>query len=284
MLSPRMCAKCEFPHSFIYDTSGCFQSPFVFRAPPRTRPRLSGRIVGWGGHARLHGVSAVVLLHSHADRTDFRPGLPARDGQLLYRGRFLRLEAIRPSNSTAFMARWPGQLGAAGFGGVVYAWFIGWRTRARKDEPSHSTFNPRGWWLVVPGVLGVWLLFVVLLHPQLLTNYHGRPPASADVLTSLGMLVSFGVCGVALMFFHGLLSARPVVRRGHRATAVRRWVDPPPFPSGWDCRPVGHRARGDAAPVLQAWLLWLRRHAVSRPRHRQNHPHRQILSGHQKPR
>ena len=45
----------------------------------------------------------------------------------------------------------------------------------------------------------------VLLWPQLLTNYHGRPPAQADVINALGMLASFGVCGVAIMIFHGLL-------------------------------------------------------------------------------
>ncbi len=39
-----------------------------------------------------------------------------------------------------------GQLGAAGVGGMVYAWFV-------------SRYPARRWWLVVPGVVGVWLLF-----------------------------------------------------------------------------------------------------------------------------
>ena len=79
-----------------------------------------------------------------------------------------------------------------------------------KITKSHDLWStPRGWWLVVPGVFGVWLLFVVLLYPQLLTNYRGHPPGSADVITSLGMLASFGVCGVAIMFFYGLLTTAP---------------------------------------------------------------------------
>ncbi len=61
----------------------------------------------------------------------------------------------------------------------------------------------------MPGVLGVWVLFVCLLYPQLLTNYHGRPPAQADVITSLGMLASFGTVRGVIMFFYGLLTTSP---------------------------------------------------------------------------
>ncbi len=93
-----------------------------------------------------------------------------------------------------------GQLGAAAAGGVVYALFVRWLSRAE---------NPRGWRLVVPGVFGVWALFVALLWPQLLTSYAGHPPTQADVLTALGMLASFGVCGTAILFFHALLTTPP---------------------------------------------------------------------------
>ena len=54
---------------------------------------------------------------------------------------------------------------------------------------------------------GSGLLFVGLLWPQLLTNYHGRPPAPAAVITALGLLAAFAVCGVGIMLFHGLLAA-----------------------------------------------------------------------------
>ena len=102
-----------------------------------------------------------------------------------------------------------GQLAAAGAGGVAYALFIWWRSRSDEQSPRRRLVDPGGWWLIVPGVLGVWALFVGLLWPQLLTNYHGRPPAMATIINTLGMLASFGVCGVAIMFFYGLLTVPP---------------------------------------------------------------------------
>ncbi len=102
-----------------------------------------------------------------------------------------------------------GQIVAAVVGGVVYAMFIRWRARAGNRDPKHALIDPRGWGLIAPGVLGVWVLFVGLLWPQLLTSYHGRPPAVATVITSLGLLASFSVCGVAIMIFHGLLTVPP---------------------------------------------------------------------------
>ena len=73
-----------------------------------------------------------------------------------------------------------GQLAAAGVGGIVYALFVRWRAPAADGTPR-PLVDPRGWRLIAPGVLGVWVLFVGLLWPQLLTNYHGRPPAAATV-------------------------------------------------------------------------------------------------------
>ena len=108
-----------------------------------------------------------------------------------------------------------GQLVAATVGGMVYALFIRWQAQADDRKPDSPRVVPRGWFLIAPGVLGVWVLFVGLLWPQLLTSYHGRPPATATVITSLGMLASFGVCGVAIMFFYGLLTIPP-----HAASTV----------------------------------------------------------------
>ena len=89
-----------------------------------------------------------------------------------------------------------GQLGTATLGGVVYAFFVG-------------RLGWRGWRLIVPGVLAVWVVICALLWPQMLTNYHGRPPAQADVITALGFLASFALCGGGIMFFYALLSAAP---------------------------------------------------------------------------
>ncbi len=104
-----------------------------------------------------------------------------------------------------------GQLAAAAAGGVVYAWFVDWLGKPKLPGERRPLVAQRGWWLIVPGVLGVWGLFVGLLWPQLLTNYRGHPPASASMLTALAMLASFAVCGVAIMFFYGLLTVRPSI-------------------------------------------------------------------------
>ena len=114
-----------------------------------------------------------------------------------------------------------GQLAAAGAGGMIYALFVGWRRAGSDDrQAGQPLVDPRGWRLIVPGVLGMWGLFIVLLSPQLLTNYRGRPPATADVINALGMFASFGVCGVAIMVFHGLLAPAPSGPSAHAPTAA----------------------------------------------------------------
>ena len=116
-----------------------------------------------------------------------------------------------------------GQLVAATVGGVVYALFVRWRESDRESEPRPGFGRPTR--LVVDHTRvssGSGCCFVGLLWPQLLTNYHGRPPAQAEVINALGMLASFGVCGVAIMIFHGLLTAPP------RAASTPPAADEPP--------------------------------------------------------
>ena len=103
-----------------------------------------------------------------------------------------------------------GQLAVAGMGGVAYAWFVGWLLGPGDRQRASRIFDPRGWLLVVPGVIAVWVVMMGLLWPQMITNYHGRPPGQAYLISGLGMLVSFGVCGVAMMFFYGLTTVRPL--------------------------------------------------------------------------
>ncbi len=113
-----------------------------------------------------------------------------------------------------------GQLAAAGVGGIVYAQFLWWRSRSEDRNAGRPLIDPHGWRLIASGVLGVWALFVAVLWPQLLTSYHGRPPATATAISALGMLASFGLCGVAIVFFHGLLTAAPASARvGEPSTA-----------------------------------------------------------------
>ena len=108
-----------------------------------------------------------------------------------------------------------GQLAVAGLGGVVYAAYLRWLDTRRGPGswgPGRSVPDPRGWRLIVPGVLFAVAVIAGFLWPTLLTNYAGHPPGTARMLSVLMMLISFGVCGVAIMVFHGLLvSARPPV-------------------------------------------------------------------------
>ena len=53
----------------------------------------------------------------------------------------------------------------------------------------------------------MWLLFTDPLWPQLLSNYRGYSPAQAEVISALGMLASFAVCGLSLIGFYHLLAA-----------------------------------------------------------------------------
>ena len=92
-----------------------------------------------------------------------------------------------------------GQLVVAMIGGVVYAW------RVRRREH-------RDWRFVCIGVLAVTILVFALLWPNTLTNYAGLPPALARVISFCEMLISFGVCGAAILAFHNLLAAKPTPR------------------------------------------------------------------------
>ena len=122
-----------------------------------------------------------------------------------------------------------GQVAVAAIGGVIYSWYLNRLERRHRSDNAHQGIvDERGWRLIVPGVLVATVLFVILLWPTLITNYHGLPPARARIVASLGMLISFGVCGIAIMFFHALLWPRPTPsstdRAGAGATGRRRFL------------------------------------------------------------
>src|SRR5262245_15851785 len=103
-----------------------------------------------------------------------------------------------------------GQVVVAAIGGVIYSWYLNrLDRRQRSANVRHGIVDARGWRLIVPGVLMATGLFVILLWPTLITNYHGLPPARARIVASLEMLISFSVCGFSIMLFHALLSAGP---------------------------------------------------------------------------
>src|SRR5215831_18882124 len=122
-----------------------------------------------------------------------------------------------------------GQVVVAAIGGVIYSWYL---NRLDRRQGSHNAdqriVDPRGWRLIVPGVLAATALLVILLWPTLITNYHGLPPAQARIVASLEMLISFSVCGLGIMLFHALLSAHPgqnsTASTGIRTTGRRRFL------------------------------------------------------------
>ncbi|HEX3446148.1 MAG TPA: molybdopterin-dependent oxidoreductase [Chthoniobacterales bacterium] len=129
-------------------------------------------------------------------------------------GSLVRAGGYTPLKLQGVFGALVGQLIVAGLGGVLYAFYLrrGDRSNASRNTRS-SLFDARGWPLIIGGVLAATILFIALLWPTLVTNYHGFPPGSAHVIASLEMLISFSVCGVAIMFFYGLLNrpAPPVV-------------------------------------------------------------------------
>ncbi len=125
-----------------------------------------------------------------------------------------------------------GQVIVAGFGGVIYAFYLKRRDRHEVAQTTGtSLLDRRGWRLIIPGVLAATILFVVLLWPTLFTNYGGLPPGIAHLIATLEMLISFSVCGIGIMFFYSLLSrsshamtASETATMGGRSVGRRRFV------------------------------------------------------------
>ncbi|MFL6583869.1 MAG: molybdopterin-dependent oxidoreductase [Chthoniobacterales bacterium] len=99
-----------------------------------------------------------------------------------------------------------GQLVVATIGGIVYAWYVSRANRARSDR--------HGWRFIAIGVCVATMVVFALLWPNTSTNYAGLPPAAARLITALEMLISFGVCGVAIVIFHRLIGGdRPPLQQ-----------------------------------------------------------------------
>src|SRR5215470_7144974 len=122
-----------------------------------------------------------------------------------------------------------GQVAVAAIGGVIYSWYLDRVDRRQRASSAHDgVVDARGWRLIVPSVLVATGLFVIVLWPTLITNYHGLPPTRARIVAAIEMLISFSVCGFGIMLFHALLSARPTQKStesaGVRPTGRRRFL------------------------------------------------------------
>src|SRR5712664_3874809 len=125
-------------------------------------------------------------------------------------GSLVRAGGYTPLKLQGVFGALAGQVIVAGLGGVIYAFYL--ERRDRRDGGraiSSSLVDARGWPLIITGVLIATVLLVTLLWPTLFTNYRGLPPGIAHAIASLEMLISFSLCGIGIMFFHGLLSRPP---------------------------------------------------------------------------
>jgi DMSO/TMAO reductase YedYZ molybdopterin-dependent catalytic subunit len=109
-----------------------------------------------------------------------------------------------------------GQLVVATIAGVVYAWYI--------SRPKRATSDRHGWRLISIGVLAATAVMFVLLWPNTLTNYAGHPPGAARVMSFLEMVISFGVCGVAIVAFSWLLRGRAKTHTREPSPTLRRFI------------------------------------------------------------
>ncbi len=113
-----------------------------------------------------------------------------------------------PLKIAGVVASLSGQLLAAAFAGLVYAIILE-AVQRRRNDSQRRWIDPLGWKLVLGGLLVVWIGFLIFLWPTLGTQYFGVPSAIAPFLTSLGLLIDFGVCAAAILVLYGYLTHRP---------------------------------------------------------------------------
>jgi DMSO/TMAO reductase YedYZ molybdopterin-dependent catalytic subunit len=100
-----------------------------------------------------------------------------------------------------------GQLLAAATVGLMYAVILEAAQRRRNDD-RRRWIDPLGWKLGLAGLLVVWIASLIFLWPNLGTQYYGVPSAIAPYLTSLGLLIEFGVCAASILVLYGYLTHR----------------------------------------------------------------------------
>jgi DMSO/TMAO reductase YedYZ molybdopterin-dependent catalytic subunit len=128
-----------------------------------------------------------------------------------------------------------GQLLVGVIGGVIYH-FIAGRNASRGGGRRALTF-------IFCFVIGLWLLSVGLLWPALGAQYTGAPLSQGTMMTTLALLFSYGVYGVAVIFSHRMLIKRAMNEGAARAERI----------SGRRAAAVG--AAGFAFALASVWLL-----------------------------
>ncbi|MFN2452626.1 MAG: molybdopterin-dependent oxidoreductase [Pyrinomonadaceae bacterium] len=117
-----------------------------------------------------------------------------------------------------------GQLVVGGLGGLLYA-FIVERARAKApDQTGRFGTNRSGLLFIAFFVIALWLVSLLMLWPVLGTHYRGLPPSPATLINAAALLISYAICGVALIIFYGLITRPEPLRHpspDNRPTARR---------------------------------------------------------------
>jgi DMSO/TMAO reductase YedYZ molybdopterin-dependent catalytic subunit len=97
-----------------------------------------------------------------------------------------------------------GQLAVGVLGGVLFAFIVRHRPTHRR-EPEGFSGSRHGILFIVVFVGVLWLTTLIALWPVLGTHYGGLPPGRARLATSLGLLISYAMYGLTLMWAHRTL-------------------------------------------------------------------------------
>jgi len=147
-----------------------------------------------------------------------------------------------------------GQIVVAGIGGVIYALYLRRRVPDVKRPNDRALLDPRGWSLIVPGVLAATVLFIVLLWSTLITNYRGLPPGTARLRVSVHADHSEAEIDALAAALADALGTLGTQDAGAAAQPV-----PPDTPSPSAAGPAQDRAAGAAAesgtPIAGAGTL-----------------------------
>lgn len=105
-----------------------------------------------------------------------------------------------------------GQFAVGLLGGVLYALIVE-RQHLRNRNQAQYFGEARVSLLFVGLFVGLlWLATLFLLWPVLGTHYGGLPPGSATWVTAAGLLVSYGVYGLALMWAYRMITDSATLR------------------------------------------------------------------------
>jgi DMSO/TMAO reductase YedYZ molybdopterin-dependent catalytic subunit len=105
-------------------------------------------------------------------------------------------------------------------GGLVFAIIESRRQGSDDMEFAPSAISRPGRLFVIGLVLGFWFVTLIALWPVLGASFIGLVPVVAGIATALGALVSYSTYGFALVFAHGVITGRRLIRSEDNTSAA----------------------------------------------------------------